>query len=77
MPENRPLLATKFAASLKRRRKELGLTQAKVAEMIGSDLRVYRKVENCERVPNVILAYRIVCALQTTIEEMMKSEDYL
>ncbi|MGB5976963.1 MAG: helix-turn-helix domain-containing protein [Cyclobacteriaceae bacterium] len=72
MADNKPLLAKKFASRLKERRKELGLTQAKLAEMIGSDLRVYRKIENCETVPNVILAYRVLNALELTLEEVLR-----
>ncbi|MFA0960383.1 helix-turn-helix transcriptional regulator [Roseivirga sp. BDSF3-8] len=72
MADNKPKLAKQFAARLKERRKELGLTQAKVAEKIGADLRVYRKIENCETVPNVILAYKVLNALNLTLEEALR-----
>jgi putative transcriptional regulator len=53
---------------LKARRKELGLTQKQVAEMLGIKWQVYQQYEYGKKLPNVLLAIKIANTLKTTVE---------
>lgn len=59
--------------TLKDRRRELGLTQAQVAERVGADERLYRRWENAERsIPSGRLFF-LARVFNTTVDEVLKS----
>lgn len=53
---------------LKARRKELGLTQKQVAEILGIKWQVYQRYENETRLPHVRVAIKIANALKTPVD---------
>lgn len=55
---------------LKQYRKKQGLTQLKLAEIIGVSETYYQKIEYGLSKPNVEIALLIAQALQTTVEEL-------
>lgn len=58
--------------TVKNRRIELKLTQKQVADIARISERQYIRIENGERLTNVITAYRIAKALNGTIEDCFK-----
>lgn len=55
---------------LKERRKQLGLTQLQVAQMVGLAESAYQRYEYGKNEPSVGLAIKIAHALDTTVEEL-------
>lgn len=55
--------------ALKQRRIGLGYTQEQVAKEAGISKRQYIRIENGERLTNILTAYRIAQCFQSTIEE--------
>lgn len=53
---------------LKARRKELLLTQKRVAEKLGIKWQSYQQYEYGEKLPNVLLAIKIANTLKTTVD---------
>lgn len=60
-----------FSKAIKKRRKELRLTQAKVAERCEMSVRGYQKVERGEVAPNFETAARIAWALHLSLDELV------
>ena len=58
--------------TLKQKRSELGCTQKQVAKEAGISERQYIRIENGERLTNILTAYRIAQYFQSTIEECFK-----
>lgn len=58
----------KFKTILKEEREKRGLSQEKLAGMVGVSKETIRKVENGLSVPNVFLAIALAKVLSTTIE---------
>ena len=56
--------------NLKKRRKQLKLTQKAVAERIGIAESAYQRYEQKNREPGVKTALKIAKALETTVEEL-------
>ena len=56
--------------NLKKRRNELGLTQAEVAKKSYISYRGYQNIEAGNRVPNVLSAQLIASALETTVDKI-------
>lgn len=54
--------------TLKNRRIECKITQQEVAQRAGISVRQYIRIENGERLPNVVIAYKIAHCLNSTIE---------
>ncbi len=63
-------LKRKFAANVRRYRKARQITQADLAAMAETDDRYIQNIEAGERMPGVIIAYRIAKALGVTVEEL-------
>lgn len=55
---------------LKKRRKEIGLTQVKVAEKAKITVVCYQRYETGERIPRADTAKLIAKALDTTVEKL-------
>jgi len=53
-----------LAANIKAFRNELGLTQAKLAEAVGTSTRYIAKIEGCENYPSPMMVERIASALK-------------
>ncbi len=58
---------------LSRLRKEMGLTQAQVAERVGTDRSTYAHIEIGRTMPSLALAYRIAKLYGRPIEELFGS----
>ena len=56
--------------NLKKRRKELKLTQKQVADALEMNIRLYQYYEADRREPSVRTAKRIAEALKTTVEKL-------
>lgn len=56
--------------NLKKRRKELKLTQKQVADTLDMNIRLYQYYEADRREPSVRTAMRIAEALKTTVEKL-------
>lgn len=59
-----------FSAKLKRHRKFLKMTQNDLAFKVGMSLRHYQRVENGEKVPSVVIAYKIAKALGVSLDSL-------
>ena len=58
-------------------RKEAGLTQKELAERIGIDRTSYTHIENGNRNPSLITAYKIALELEKRIDEIFLPNDVL
>lgn len=57
-------------SKLKKRRKELGLTQETVAKKASISLRAYKIYESGERIPRADVAILIAKTLKSTVEKL-------
>lgn len=64
-------LKRKFAANVKKYRKQLNLSQGVLGVMAETDERYIQNIEAGERTPGVIIAYRIAQALGVTVEDLL------
>lgn len=55
---------------LKKAREKCGLSQAEVAKKAEITERGYQRYEAGERVPNVLIAKRIACILNCTVDDL-------
>lgn len=60
-----------FCDNLKRRRKELALTQVQMAERLGITHSMYNRIEAGKNAPGFVLLYRLAAALETTPQNLM------
>jgi transcriptional regulator with XRE-family HTH domain len=60
-----------FCERVKARRKELGLTQAEVAERLGMKQGAYAQIELGVSAPGFHVLYRVAESLETTVHELM------
>lgn len=61
-------LKSTFSKNLKNFRNLSGKTQAEVAFQAGTSTRHYQRMEGAEMVPNVVLAYKVALALNTSLD---------
>ena len=61
-------MKSKFAQTIRKARKELGYTQAQVAEAVSISVRWYQMIETGRKIPGTIIAFRIVLFLKIDIE---------
>ena len=62
--------------SIRNRRKELGLTQQQLCDQAGICSKGHLSdIENLKKEPKVFAAKRIARALETTVEELFKSNE--
>lgn len=64
-----------LANTLKKLRRDAGLTQAELAGTIKVSRKTINTVENGVFVPSTILALRLARALNTTVEELFSLKD--
>jgi len=60
---------------VRRRRRELGLTQAELAATVGVSRQTVIAVERGDYAPSVYLALRIARALSATVEDLFSEDD--
>lgn len=60
-----------FCDNVKRRRKELGLTQVQMAERLEMSQPSYTQIESGRFAPGFMLLYRLAAALETTPQNLM------
>lgn len=63
-------MAERLANRLKKRRSELGLTQAELAERVGVTRKTVNTVENGVFTPSALLALKLARALDLTVEQL-------
>lgn len=63
-----------FAANVKAYRQQKGLTQAILAAKAETDVRYIQNIEAGERVPGVVIAYRIATALEVPLDKLFQDE---
>ncbi len=68
-------MSDRLLNSLKDERDRLGLTQARLAEMIGVSRKTINTVENGVFVPSTILALKLAAALDRPIETLFRLAD--
>ena len=59
-----------FAANVKAYRQRKGMTQGVLAAKAETDIRYIQNIEAGDRVPGVIIAYRIATALDITVDKL-------
>jgi len=57
--------------TVRMRRKEMRLTQAKLAELLEIEMRYLQKIENGKNTPSMGLFYRIVHVMNLSADEML------
>lgn len=62
----------RFSLKLKELRKERGLTQEQMAELIDVSIRTYHNYETGKTKPRVAAIKKIVIALETTADELLE-----
>ncbi len=60
-----------FCERVRKRRKELGLTQTEMAERLGMTQPSYAQIEQGRREPGLAALYRVAAALQVSIHELL------
>lgn len=63
------------APTLKVRRKDAGLTQARLAHEVGTSRQTIISIERGDYAPSVYLALRIALTLTTTVEDLFPLEE--
>lgn len=63
-----------FCQNVVRRRKELGLTQADVAERLDIARPVYTQIESGRHCPSLIILERVAIALETTPPDLLQTQ---
>ena len=63
-------MSERFAETLKRIRRERGLSQDELAEKIGTSKQVISRYESGQRIPKISVAVQIAKALGVTLEEL-------
>ena len=59
-----------FAINVRKHRQQQGITQAVLAAKADTDVRYIQNIEAGDRVPGVVIAYRIATALGVTVDEL-------
>lgn len=72
MTDVRQKLALQFAQNVQKHRKDKGLTQSDLAELVGLDQRYIQYIEHGKRVPSAPLAYLISKALEVPLHELFE-----
>ena len=67
-------LAYRFAANVRRYRKQRKMTQVVLAAKAETDSRYIQNIESGNRTPGVVIAYRIAQALDVTLDSLFESE---
>lgn len=60
-----------IGSAIKERRKEMRLTQAKLAEALGIEARYLQKIENGKSMPSMNLFYRIIHIMNLSADEIL------
>lgn len=61
----------KFGGAIRLRRYALGVTQMKLAELVGCSLQAIGNIERGQANPSLIMVYRIARALKTCPKELI------
>lgn len=63
-------MSEKFAETLKKMRKERGLSQEELAERLGTSKQVISRYESGQRIPKISMAYQLAKVLGVSLEEL-------
>lgn len=68
-------MTAKFAEAVLSRRKQLGLTQQEVADRVGTSKQMVSKYELGQRSPKVAMANAFAEALETTLDDLLGTDN--
>lgn len=68
---NNSYLLKRFGESIRLRRNMHGVTQMKLAELIGCSLQAIGNIERGQANPSLIMVYRIAKALEISVKELI------
>ena len=64
-----------FSSNVKKYREASKKTQAEIAEEIDVSVRHYQRIEKCDMIPSILIAYRISKALDVPLDALFSEKD--